>query len=248
MPIFALTDELIFPPPELADEDGIIAVGGDLQPERLLLAYHEGIFPWPHKGYPLMWFCPPKRFVLSPKDVHIGRSLQKVMRKDRYEIRFDTCFREVMKGCQAKARPDQDGTWITDDIIEGYSALHEMGFAHSAEAFENGELVGGVYGVSLGGTFCGESMFATKPDASKAAFATLIAHLIEWDFDLVDCQNESNHLASFGARLVSRKEYLSALHISRGHLTLRGPWKCTMQPREALRSIAPQASSSVCPR
>jgi leucyl/phenylalanyl-tRNA--protein transferase len=230
MPIFALSDEILFPPPELADDDGIIAIGGDLRAERLLAAYRAGIFPWPHEGYPLLWFCPPKRFVLEPLKLHVGRSLQKAMRKGLYEIAFDTSFREVMKGCQAKDRPDQDGTWITDEIVEGYTRLHEMGFAHSAEAFENGKLVGGVYGVSLGGTFCGESMFANAPDASKIAFATLVSHLAAWDFDLVDCQNESQHLASFGAHLVSRKEFLIRLAGSQAKTTMQGKWQCVLQP------------------
>src|SRR5260221_4886320 len=150
MPIFALSDELIFPPGELAEEDWIIAIGGDLRPERLLLAYQNGIFPWPHEDYPLMWFCPPKRFVLRPQSVHLGRTLQKAMRKSPYEIRFDTSFEDVMRGCQSAKRHGQDGTWITDDMIEGYTQLHELGFAHSAETYHNGELVGGVYGVSLG--------------------------------------------------------------------------------------------------
>jgi leucyl/phenylalanyl-tRNA--protein transferase len=234
MPIFALTDEILFPPPELADEDGIIAVGGDLRPERLIAAYRAGIFPWPHEGYPLLWFCPPKRFVLKPQNLHIRRSLQKAMRKGRYEIAFDTCFSDVMRGCQAKDRPDQDGTWITDEMIEGYTRLHEMGFAHSAEAFEDGKLVGGVYGVSMGGTFCGESMFANAPDASKIAFATLVTHLIAWGFDLVDCQNESEHLASFGAHLVSRKEFLLSLRGSQLQTTRRGKWECVLQPNKII--------------
>lgn len=231
MPIFALTDEILFPPPELADENGIIAIGGDVRPQRLLAAYQAGIFPWPHGDYPLMWFCPAQRFVLTPKEIHLARSLIKTMRKGRYEIRFDTSFEAVMRGCQEQDRPGQDGTWITDEMVEGYTALHEMGFAHSAEAFANGVLVGGVYGVSLGGTFCGESMFANAPDASKVAFATLTAHLATWDFDLVDCQNESAHLGSFGARLISRREFLSALRASQRKTTRRGKWHCVLQPQ-----------------
>jgi leucyl/phenylalanyl-tRNA--protein transferase len=238
MPIFALTDELIFPPPELADENGIIAIGGDLRPERLLLAYQNGIFPWPHRDYPLMWFCPPQRFILEPNKVHLGRSLQKAMRKSPYEIRFDSHFTDVMRGCQSSFRPDQDGTWITDEIVKGYTGLHELGFAHSAEAYEDGELVGGVYGVSLGGIFCGESMFAKRPNASKVAFATLVAHLLEWDFKLIDCQNESEHLASFGAHTVSRKSFLGLLREALTPPTRRGKWACSMQPDDALRRIA----------
>lgn len=234
MPIYALTDELIFPPQELADKSGVLAIGGDLSPERLLLAYQSGIFPWPQEGYPLLWFCPPKRFVLEPKQIKIGRTLQKAMRKNSYEIRFDTNFTGVMRGCQSTFRPDQDGTWITDEIIAGYTRLHEEGFAHSAEAYENGELVGGVYGVSLGSIFCGESMFAKRPNASKIAFATLVAHLIEWDFDLIDCQNESEHLASFGAHTISRKSFLGLLKKCLLKPTHRGKWICS--PSDDLRT------------
>jgi len=237
MPIFALTDELIFPPPELADESGIVAIGGDLRPERLLFAYQRGIFPWPHEDYPLMWFCPRQRFILEPRRFHIGRTLQKAMRKRPYEIRFDSRFTDVMRGCQSAIRPDQDGTWILDEMVEGYTGLHELGFAHSAEAYENGELVGGVYGVSLGGIFCGESMFANRPNASKIAFATLVAHLIEWDFALIDCQNESEHLASFGAHIISRKSFLNSLRKILLAPTKCGKWTCGMQSDEALQRL-----------
>lgn len=235
MPIFALTDELLFPPPELADENGVLAVGGDLRPERLLLAYEAGIFPWPHEGYPLLWFSLPERFVLEPSEVHLGRSLQKAMRKSPYEIRFDTCFSQVMRGCKSSSRPGQQGTWITEAMIEGYSGLHQLGYAHSAEAFENGKLVGGAYGVSIGGTFCGESMFANATNASKIAFATLIAHLIKWDFALIDCQAETEHLTSFGAKLIDREVFLAKLRASQKQETRKGTWQCEMQPDEALR-------------
>ena len=177
MPIYMLTEDLRFPPPEGASAEGIVAVGGDFRPQRLLLGYAQGIFPWPSEGLPLLWFSPDPRFVLTPETAHIGRSLRKKLRKQPFEIRFDTAFAEVIRACAATRRPGQRGTWIIEELVEGYEALHALGFAHSIEAWRDGRLVGGLYGVGLGQVFFGESMFAYEADASKCAFAVLLAQL-----------------------------------------------------------------------
>jgi leucyl/phenylalanyl-tRNA--protein transferase len=205
-------------------DDDIVAVGGELTPERVLSAYQQGIFPWPHEGYPLLWFCPDPRFVLPLDQVHIGRSLRKTIQKGRYVIQFDTAFREVMLACATRERSHQDGTWINDDMIDVYTQLHEQGYAHSVEAYLNGKLVGGLYGISLGGIFFGESMFSMEADASKIAFATLLAQLAEWDFDLVDCQQETEHLARFGAMHWPRERFLQLLQHSLEKPTRQGKW------------------------
>lgn len=236
MPIFELNNNLVFPPPHLASEDGILAVGGDLNPARILLAYHQGIFPWPHEGYPLLWFCPNPRFVLKPTHALIGKSLRKSIRKSPYIITCDTAFSEVMENCSSNYRPGQDGTWITPEMIEAYTKLHQQGFAHSIEAYRDDQLVGGLYGISLGGFFFGESMFALQADASKIAFATLLAHLIHWDFDLVDCQSQTDHLARFGAVHTSKAQFLKLLKQSlKTKPTKSGKWNFTLSSEEILK-------------
>ena len=223
--IFRLDHRLIFPPPELAEENGVLCVGGDVSVDRLILAYSSGIFPWPHEGLPLLWHSPDPRTILVPKDLHVGRSLEKSMRRGHYEVRLDTAFRQVMRGCSNKERPNQDGTWITDEMIEGYVALHRRGLAHSIEAWRGEELVGGLYGVSLGGAFFGESMFADAPDASKVAFATLVRQLDRWGFDFVDCQVHTEHLERFGALEWPRTRFLAALKKALKKRTRVGPWQ-----------------------
>jgi leucyl/phenylalanyl-tRNA---protein transferase len=229
--IFRLDHRLIFPPPQLAEDNGVLAVGGDLSEERLILAYSSGIFPWPHEGLPLLWHSPDPRTVLVPSEIHVGRSLEKSIRRGTYEIRFDTAFRQVMRGCSEKERPNQDGTWITDEMIEGYVALHRRGLAHSIEAWRGDDLVGGLYGISLGGAFFGESMFAEAPDASKVAFATLVRQLDRWGFDFVDCQVHTEHLERFGAVEWSRTRFLAALKKALKKPTRVGPW--TLDPPDA---------------
>lgn len=229
--IFRLDHRLIFPPPQLAEDNGVLAVGGDLSEERLILAYSSGIFPWPHEGLPLLWHSPDPRTVLVPSEIHVGRSLEKSIRRGTYEVRLDTAFRQVMRGCSEKERPNQDGTWITDEMIEGYVALHRRGLAHSVEAWRGDELVGGLYGVSLGGAFFGESMFAEAPDASKVAFATLVRQLDRWGFDFVDCQVHTEHLERFGAVEWSRTRFLAALKKALKKPTRVGPWR--LDPTEA---------------
>jgi len=225
VPVFRLSDRLAFPPPELADKSGLLAVGGDLSPERLLLAYSLGIFPWYGEGLPILWHSPEPRLVLEAEKLQISRSLRKELRRRRYEVRLDTAFAEVIGGCAETPRPGQDGTWITDEMIRAYVRLHELGYAHSAEAWLDDELAGGLYGVSLGGAFFGESMFARAPDASKVAFAVLVDQLARWDIRLVDCQVYTDHLARFGAEDWPRPRFLRALADALEQPTRRGAWR-----------------------
>ncbi len=227
----------IFPPADRATPEGVLAIGGKPDPDLLLAAYSRGIFPWPHRGYPLLWFCPDPRFVLVPTEAHVGRSLRKVMRRGLFEVRADTAFRDVMRACARKKRPGQRGTWINRDMIRGFTTLHERGYAHSIEAWQDGRLVGGLYGISLGAVFFGESMFAEVPDASKVAFATLLGNLIRWEFPLVDCQSYTDHLASFGAEEWPRKDFLTALEEAIQRPTRMGPWRLELGPAEAAAEI-----------
>ena len=202
--------ELTFPHPNDANEDGIVAWGGDLNPSRLIRAYQNGIFPWYSKNDPIIWWSPNPRLIMELDDFKLSRSLRKSMKK--FEYRFDTNFINVMKNCQNIKRVKQDGTWIQDEIIEAYSVLHDMGIAHSVESYLDGELVGGLYGVAVGGLFCGESMFALVNDASKSAYAVLINHLKTWGYDFIDAQVPTEHLKSLGAKEVSRDYFLERLH------------------------------------
>ncbi len=222
-----------FPPPELATPEGVLAVGGKPDPNLLIAAYSRGVFPWPHRGHPLLWFCPDPRFALIPAEAHVGRTLRKTMRRGRFEIRADTAFPEVIKACARSKRPGQRGTWITRDMIRGYTALHKQGLAHSIEAWKDDRLVGGLYGISLGAVFYGESMFAEEDDASKVAFATLIANLIRWDFQLLDCQSYTEHLASFGAEDWPRERFLELLKEAIQAPTRVGSWTLEVGSIEA---------------
>lgn len=238
MPSFlARRRRALFPPVSWTSPEGVIAAGGRPDPATLKEAYSRGIFPWPHDGVPLLWFCPDPRFVLVPGEAHISRSLRKEMRRGTFEVRADTAFREVMQACARKPRPGQDGTWITRDMIAGYTALHEEGIAHSIEAWQDGRLAGGLYGLSLGSVFFGESMFADVPDASKVAFATLLANLIRWDFDLVDCQSYTEHLASFGAVEWPRTRFLAVLERALRRPVRQGPWTLEVGPAEAAEML-----------
>lgn len=225
MPVFRLDHRVLFPPPELADRGGLLAVGGDLRPERLLLAYASGIFPWPSEGYPLLWHSPDPRFVLRASELHVPRSLARTLRRGRFRVTLDTRFREVIEACSAEPRPGQDGTWITDEMMDAYTTLHEIGFAHAAEAWQEGVLVGGLYGVSLGGAFFGESMFAHRPDASKVAFVTLVRQLARWGIEIVDAQVHTPHLQRFGAVHVRRAAYLEQLALAMEQPTRQGAWQ-----------------------
>ena len=222
MPVYRLDDRLLFPPPDRGPRWGPIAVGGDLRPERLLLAYSMGIFPW--QGDPLHWHSPDPRMVLLAEDLLVTRSLAKTLRQGRFFLTADRAFREVMVACATVPRPGQDGTWITPGMIESYGELHRRGLAHSVEAWEDGRLAGGLYGISLGAAFFGESMFSRARDASKAAFVTLVRQLARWRIPLVDCQVYTPHLASFGATEWPRREFLAALARALEGPTRAGRW------------------------
>lgn len=234
MPVYVLTEDLVFPPPEGASREGVVAVGGDTSPQRLILAYSQGIFPWPHRDLPLLWFSPDPRFVIGFDRVHIGRSLRKRVRAAELDVRSDTAFEQVLEACARAPRPGQDGTWINQDIRRGFMALHRLGLAHSIEAFVDGELVGGLYGVALGKSFCGESMFSLAPDASKVATVALLGNLHHWGFHFVDCQVYTEHLARFGAEEWPRTRFLHALRKAVAEPTRRGPWELELAPLECL--------------
>ena len=206
-------------------EDGLLAVGGDLRPDRLLLAYRSGIFPWYSEGQPILWHSPDPRMVLAAARLEVPRSLRKTIRKQAYRLSLDTAFAKVVAACASVERPGQSGTWITPDMQAAYRELHRRGVAHSVEAWHEDRLVGGLYGVSLGAAFFGESMFSLAPDASKVAFVRLVAQLLRWGIGLVDCQVYTDHLARFGAVEWPRKRYLTALKKALGRPTRPGPWR-----------------------
>lgn len=211
-------DDLSFPPLETAlrEPNGLLAAGGDLRPERLLAAYRHGCFPWYQEGQPLLWWSPDPRTVLFPDELHVSRSLRKRMRNGDYRVTFDKAFAEVIQGC-AGPRSYADGTWITTPMQDAYVRLHEMGVAHSVEVWQQGQLVGGLYGLAMGELFFGESMFSRATDASKVGFVTLVERLREWGFALIDCQMPTRHLESFGARSIPRAAFAEALamHLDR---------------------------------
>ena len=212
MPVFRLgEDPEAFPPPDAAEPNGLLAVGGDLSARRLLSAYARGIFPWYSEGQPILWHSPNPRFVLLPEGLHVAASLKKTLKRKPYEVRLDTAFAQVIDACSRTPRPGQDGTWITEEMKEAYVALHRLGLAHSAEAWRGSELVGGLYGVALGGAFFGESMFHRDTDASKVALHALVERLRERRFTLLDIQWITPHLATFGAKEIPRREYLRQL-------------------------------------
>ncbi len=202
--------QLKFPDPNSANEDGIVAWGGDLTPSRLIKAYQSGIFPWYGKDEPIIWWSTNPRLIMELDDFKLSKSLKKSMKK--FEYKFDTNFKEVITRCGSKQRNDQNGTWIQKEIIDAYVELHNLGVAHSVESYLDGKLVGGAYGLVVGKVFCGESMFADVSDASKSAFATLVHHLKIWGYDFIDCQVPTNHLKSLGAKEVSRDYFLERLN------------------------------------
>lgn len=224
MPIYRLPETgVAFPDPFDAEPDGLLAVGGDLTPHRLVAAYCIGVFPWYHEDSPPLWWTPDPRCILLPGEFHLPRSLARTIKKNRFTFSFDTSFPEVIRAC-ADPRGDYDGTWLTPEMIEAYIALHKLGLAHSVEAWQDGVLAGGLYGVSLGSAFFGESMFYRVPDASKAAFAHLVQTLREQDFTLIDCQQVTHNLLRFGARPVSRKEFMGLLAGALEAPLHRGSW------------------------
>jgi leucyl/phenylalanyl-tRNA---protein transferase len=232
MPIYRLGDAILFPPVEHAEE-GIVAIGGDLSPERLLRAYSESIFPWYSKGDPILWHSPDPRFVLTTDNLRVPRSLRRTMRSGHFRVTLDTAFREVIAGCATTPRAGTTETWLTPEMIRAYTRLHDLGYAHSAESWIGEQLAGGLYGVSLGAAFFGESMFARENDASKVAFATLVEQLGLWGIHLIDCQVETPHLARFGAQSWPRRRYLEALRRAIRRPTRRGAWRLELQEPSA---------------
>lgn len=201
-----------FPPVETSTAEGLLAVGGDLTPERLQDAYRHGVFPWYNPGQPILWWSPDPRAVLYPEKLKISRSLRQTLKRGHLRVSMDTCFRAVMQACAApREQYPGGGTWITDDMVTAYCALHDLGVAHSIEVWNGRQLVGGLYGVALGGVFFGESMFARETDASKVALVALVSKLREWKFALLDCQLPSAHLASLGAQALPRRLFLAEL-------------------------------------
>jgi len=211
MPIFSLSDRLSFPPPNLAIKEGLLAIGGDLSVERLILAYQSGIFPWYSEGEPILWWSPDPRLVLYPEELRISKSLRRLMKKRLFQITFDKAFASVIQGCAEAKRSYGEGTWITEEMKLAYCEFHRQGYAHSVEAWKNGKLAGGLYGISMGRAFFGESMFTRVSNASKVAFVTLVESLRRLDYVLIDCQVKTDHLIRFGAREVPRKIFLEQL-------------------------------------
>jgi leucyl/phenylalanyl-tRNA---protein transferase len=224
MPVFRLDDRLVFPPVHLA-EDGLLALGGDLRPERLILGYTQGIFPWYAENLPILWHSPDPRMVMTTRDLVIQRSLRKQIKRKPYRLTMDNAFMDVLLGCAEAPRPGQTGTWLIPEMVEAYTKLFELGFAHSIEAWHGDTLVGGLYGVSLGAAFFGESMFAKEADASKIAYAACVRQLGDWKIGLVDCQVHTEHLERFGAYEVPRQSYLEMLTIALDEPTKRGRWE-----------------------
>jgi len=225
MPVFQLTDEIAFPPPNMATEEGLLAVGGDLSRERLLLAYREGIFPWFSEGEPILWWSPNPRMLLFPEEFRSSRRMRRLARSGRYEVRADTAFEKVIEACAKVPRPGQDGTWITASMEQAYCDLHRSGYAHSVECWEDDQLVGGLYGVSLGRCFFGESMFSNASNTSKLALWTLAKQLTIWDFLLIDCQIHTDHVAGFGARPIDRDAFMRLLDKGVQSDSRKGQWQ-----------------------
>jgi len=225
LPILRPDAGLDFPPVETASPEGLLAVGGDLRPERLLAAYRHGIFPWYSDGQPILWWSPDPRAVLFPEKLKISRSLHKTLRAGKFRVTFDQRFRDVMRACALpRSKDPAAGTWITAAMIEAYTELHRLGHAHSVEAWRGTELVGGLYGVALGGAFFGESMFARETDASKVAFVRLVRQLARWGYTLIDCQLYTAHLARFGAEEIPRSTFLHLLAQAQALPGRRGCW------------------------
>nr|WP_281951372.1 leucyl/phenylalanyl-tRNA--protein transferase [Nitrosophilus kaiyonis] len=214
----------IFPDPRYSSKEGLVAFGGDLSPNRLLSAYKKGIFPWYSEGDPILWWSPDPRFVLYPDSLKISRSLKKTLKKNIFEIKVDTNFYEVIKNCSQIKRKNQEGTWILPEIIEAFVNLHEMGFAHSIEVYKDSELVGGLYGISLGAAFFGESMFSKVSDASKVALVKLVEISKKFEFDFIDCQIPSDHLKRMGAIEIDRNRFLDELEIAMQKPGKVGKW------------------------
>ena len=214
--MFLLTKELFFPPLTMADDDGLLAVGGDLGTQRLLLAYHSGIFPWYNEDEPICWWSPDPRFVLYPNEIKVSSSMKTVLQNGTFRFTINRAFTKVIQNCKTISRTGQDGTWISPAMQKAYTNLHELGYAHSAETWLDGKLVGGVYGIRLGKIFFGESMFSLKPNASKFAFINYVKQLQKENVALIDCQLHTNHLESLGARMIPREIFAEMLTANTG--------------------------------
>lgn len=225
MPVFQLDQTLLFPPPELARADGLLAVGGDLSVPRLLLAYRNGIFPWYSPGEPILWWAPDPRCVLFLEEFHLSSRTGRLLRQERFTVTFDTAFAAVLGSCAAPRLKRPAGTWIDEAMAAAYGELHHLGYAHSVECWQAGELVGGLYGVALGGIFFGESMFSRVANASKIALARLVERLTAWEFDLVDCQVASDHLVRLGARAIPGAEFHGRLAAALSRPGRPGSWR-----------------------
>lgn len=209
--MYWLTDRLVFPPVEAAEDWGGLAVGGDLSPERLLLAYRSGIFPWYDDTQPIIWYAPDPRFVLFPDRLHVPRRLRPVFNRQQFTVTYDTSFHEVIRQCQQRPRPGQSGTWITEEMRVAYGHLHQLGYAHSVEVWQDNKLVGGLYGIALGAVFFGESMFSAVSNASKVGLITLVRQLKHHHFALMDCQVHTPHVARLGGENIQRADYMRLL-------------------------------------
>jgi len=216
--------QITFPDPEKADDEGLLCYGGNLHPETLISAYCQGIFPWYDASNPILWWSPPLRMIMKPSELKVSKSLQHIINKNMFEIQFDHNFEEVIRLCSKVKRKGQRGTWITKEMKEAYINLHHLGYAHSVEAYQGETLVGGLYGVSLGKAFFGESMFHLISNASKVAFYHLVQRLTEWDFQLIDAQQNTKHLSSLGAYEIERKNFLILLQNALKFETKCGKW------------------------
>jgi leucyl/phenylalanyl-tRNA--protein transferase len=224
MPLFRLSARILFPPASLAPKHGLLAVGGDLSLERLLLAYRMGIFPWFSEDDPILWWSPDPRLVLYPDELHVSRSLRKTMRQGVFQTTMDCAFEQVIRSCARIHTRNEQGTWITEEMIDAYCTLHRAGYAHSVEAWSGDMLSGGIYGVSLGKCFFGESMFSRTSNASKVALATLVEHLKRHDFAFLDCQVTTEHMLRMGAREIPRSRFLTQLEHEANQPTRKGLW------------------------
>lgn len=227
MPVFWLSEkDLSFPHPELANEDGILAIGGDLSVERLLIAYNNGLFPWYNPEDPILWWSPDPRFVLFPDELKISKSMRSYFNQRKFEVTFDTAFEKVIRNCKTQTRKGQvGGTWISEDMVNAYCNLYNEGYAHSVEVWKDEQLVGGLYGIALGKMFFGESMFSKENNASKVGFITLVKYLIAKDYQLIDCQQETTHLKSLGGKNIPRRSFLKMVIENQEASTIPGRWK-----------------------
>ncbi|CAA6808034.1 MAG: Leucyl/phenylalanyl-tRNA--protein transferase (EC [uncultured Aureispira sp.] len=223
--MYWLTEEITFPHPKYASSEGLLAAGGDLSPQRILFAYEHGIFPWYNEGEPILWWSPNPRFVLYPSEIKVSKSMRQVFRKKTFRVSFDQAFESVIEACAIIPRAGQNGTWLTEEMKAAYINLHRLGFAHSVETWQGDTLVGGLYGLSLGNCFFGESMFAKASNASKMALIVLAKTLEKKGFGMIDCQSETKHLGSMGAKFIDQVDFLAYLEESKQNRTLRGSWR-----------------------